>query len=470
MATNDYWQKRLDDERKWIEQNLTNDAKINAKLQTYYDRALREINNEIDAEYSKYAGYAGTTKQAAMRRVAANDVKAYETRAQQIVEEANEIRKKNGAVKYSDFSKDVNDRLKLYNATMRINRLEMLKSKIGLELTDANMQINSELANKLADGYQDEIKRQAGILGGYVGATKTKDMFKIVMAQTANSTFSDRIWVNQDVLKSKLDQVISRAVIQGKNPRVIARELRGLVRDTVKNQKYVTERIARSEMARVQDQAQMDSFKKNGYEYCKWIAEPSACKICLNIAGDSSGNLELGVYSLEDVPIIPVHANCRCSKAAWYKASLDNITIKAGALNDTNDPYFEKRDKHADLFYKAMRNANRAVLVASISKSSGVEMDTVSTAMTHVLDSKYDLWETGTDVNFDPSYDMAQSFARLRSTKAIEPFDEILIRHEALEAKYMDEDGLNYNDAHAKANLLYNYQKELSKWKGEHER
>lgn len=325
MATNDYWQKRLENERKWIEQNLTNDAKINAKLQTYYDRALREINNEIDAEYSKYAGYSGTTKRAAMRRVAANDVKAYETRAQQIVEEANEIRKKNGAVKYSDFSKDVNDRLKLYNATMRINRLEMLKSKVGLELTEAGMQINSELADKLADGYQNEIERQAGILGEYVGAAKAKDVFKIVMAQTANSTFSDRIWVNQDVLKAKLDQVISRAVIQGKNPRVIARDLKGLVNTTVKNQRYVTERIARSEMARVQDQAQMDSFKKNGYQYCKWIAEPSACKICSNIASETSIlSAETGVFSLDDVPVIPAHANCRCSKVAWYKANFDN--------------------------------------------------------------------------------------------------------------------------------------------------
>ena len=68
-------------------------------------------------------------------------------------------------LKYSDFSKDVNDRLKLYNATMRINRLEMLKSKIGQEMLDAHMKVNADLISKLSDDYQSEIKRQAGILG-----------------------------------------------------------------------------------------------------------------------------------------------------------------------------------------------------------------------------------------------------------------------------------------------------------------
>ena len=38
-------------------------------------------------------------------------------------------------VAQKDFSKYANDRLKIYNATMKINRLEHLKAMLGLEIT-----------------------------------------------------------------------------------------------------------------------------------------------------------------------------------------------------------------------------------------------------------------------------------------------------------------------------------------------
>ena len=42
--------------------------------------------------------------------------------------------------------------------------------------------------------------------------------------------------------------------------------------------------------------------------------------------------------------------------------------------------------------------------------------------------------------------------------------DLMLLQHEAMECDLMNESGLPYNEAHAKANEIYNYQKALDKW------
>ncbi len=309
-----YWNKRTAAERKWIVGNLENDEAFNARIKEYFGKALTNIQKDIDSELTKYAAYSNDSMAGARQAVMATDIKAYQAEAKSIVDDARKMY--NGEpLKYSDFSKDVNDRLKLYNATMRINRLEMLKSEIGQEMLDAHMKVNADLISKLSNDYQSEIKRQAGILGETVSKGGYTDLAKLLSKREGDYTFSQRIWINQDILKAELDELLTSATIQGQSPLKIARKLRDQVADKVDNYRYVTERIARTESARVQTQAQLDSFHKFGYNYCKWVAEPSACDVCKEISeGGRSGE---GLYKVDDVPDIPVHPNCRCSIAAY---------------------------------------------------------------------------------------------------------------------------------------------------------
>lgn len=309
-----YWNKRTAAERKWIVENLKNDEAFNTRIQEYFDKALTNIQKDIDSELAKYAAYSNDSMAGARQAVMATDIKAYQSEAKSIVGDARQMY--NGEpLKYSEFSKDINDRLKLYNATMRINRLEMLKSEIGQEMLDAHIKVNADLISKLSDDYQSEIKRQAGILGETVSKSGYTDLVKLLSKREGDYTFSQRIWINQDILKAELDELLTAATIQGQSPLKIARKLRGQVAETVNNHRYVTERIARTESARIQTQAQLDSFNKFGYDYCKWVAEPSACAVCKEIS--EGGRAGRGIYRVDDVPDIPVHPNCRCSIAAY---------------------------------------------------------------------------------------------------------------------------------------------------------
>lgn len=314
-----YWEERAKQEKAWQLKQLENDAEFGKLLETYYNQAIEDISNSIEKELNRVD----------KDQVTQMDVKAYETKAKSIVAEAEKMRANGQKVTYADFSDQVNQRLKVYNATMRINRLEHLKSEVGLDMLRAGVKVDSSLRDKLSGDYQKEVIRQAGIMmdSAQRSPWTGKDAAKILMAQTNGATFSQRLWADQDALKAKLDQVLSVGMIQGQNPRKMATRLREQVKTAVSNQRYVTERLARTESARIQNSVQLESIKKHGYNYVQWVAEPKACPACRAIASRDSGFGE-GVYKVAKVPKIPddTHPNCRCSiSETWVEGKDDNL-------------------------------------------------------------------------------------------------------------------------------------------------
>ncbi len=316
----DYWKKREDD---WIKANQRSDAEFDKLIQEHYRQAVKDINNSINQFYANYAKRKNISMSEAIKRVANADVKEFSKTAAKMV--ANK-----------DFSSEANRRLRLYNATMSINRLEMLKSQVGMHLTNMTAAEENELKRRLTKSYQDEIARQAGILGEDRMSISDKQLADVINSSYQNATWSERLWANQDELKGLLDNLLTQAVIQGIGPIELARRISNQM--GVKT--YVAQRLARTETARVQDQAQMNSFKQYGYNKARWIAEPSACKTCLGIASDNDG-----IYSLDDIPIIPVHPNCRCSKSAYMDRNAIISDDKANESTSNFDVDNASRDE-----------------------------------------------------------------------------------------------------------------------------
>lgn len=300
-ANSNYWKKRDAIESKWINSNIKNDANYAKLIQKHYEQLTDTINKQISDFYMRYAGKENLGMDDAVKAISKFDVRAFEKTAAKMVKE-------------KDFSSYANDRLKIYNATMRINRLEYLKSQIGLAMTEVTNQEEQRLNQNLNQSYIDEVKRQAGILNKHKIDDVLAKVSSVVNASFHGASWSQRIWVNQDTLKAELDKLLTQSMVQGVNPKVLASRLRKQVSDKVQNAKYMTERLMRTETARVQDEAQTASFKKFGIEYVKWVAEPTACEQCQDIAAANDG-----FYPLTKAPGIPVHANCRCSKAAADK-------------------------------------------------------------------------------------------------------------------------------------------------------
>ena len=290
-----YWDKR---EREALQyQDLMRRANTYERhIDNVYERMIDSVQKEIDAFYSKYATAEGISLAEAKRRAATLDIDAYSRKAKQYVET-------------KDFSDQANAEMRLYNMTMKVNRLELLKANMGLELVSGFDELQKYFDGTLTEETLREFRRQAGILGETIGEEE-KRAAEIVDGSWHNATFSERIWSYQDVLRFELGKHLSTGLIAGKNPRELARD----IRKTFDVSRYNAERLMRTELARVQIETQKQSFEANDVEQYEFIANGrTACPICREMDGQH--------FSVKDMVIgknaPPMHPNCMCSTAAW---------------------------------------------------------------------------------------------------------------------------------------------------------
>lgn len=301
MAKNNYWLKR---EQKWIKERQKSDAEYVKQMSKQYKVLQDNLERQIKQFYATYASDTGMSMKDAVKAVKSFDVKSFESTAKKIVEA-------------KDFSPYANDRLKIYNATMKINRLEYLKSQVGQELTEFTNEQEQQFYGNLKQSYLDELERQSGILGRHANVQVKSNMDTIINASFHGAVWSQRLWVAQDELKAKLDTLLTRSMIRGINPKQLVRYVRSNISKEIKNSTAVAERLMITETARVQDQLQTELFKKNNVEYVKWVAEPTACDICLEIAAENDG-----VYPVDKAPEVPQHPRCRCARSAWFEKEI----------------------------------------------------------------------------------------------------------------------------------------------------
>lgn len=290
----EYWRKRETAQRK---KNIKNEAEYQKKIDEIYEYMLRNIQKEIDSFYAKYAREEGISIADAKKKVSQLDIKAYERKAKKYV-------------KRRDFSKEANEEMKLYNLTMKINRLEMLKANIGLELVDGFEDLQEYYETVLTDETLAEFERQAGILGKTVqnNAERAK---AIVNASFQNATFSERIWMYQNALKAELSKLLQQGLIQGKGSRELARILRQKF-DVSKNQ---AEALMTTELRRVQTAAAKDSYIRNEYEDYQFLTTnpKGPCDECKKLEGKHFKVKDMMVG--ENAP--PMHPRCHCTTAPW---------------------------------------------------------------------------------------------------------------------------------------------------------
>lgn len=315
MTSSEYWAKR---EAEQLKYNITEEKEYDKQLKRIYSNMLDACQSEINAFYGKYAAKEGITLAEAKKKVSKLDIAAYERKAKRYVKEKN-------------FSAKANEEMRLYNAAMKINRLEMLKANIGLELISGHDELEKYMEGILQGRTEDELKRQAGILGKTIKNNAQKAN-AIVNASFHNATFSDRIWMYQDLMKADMSKLLQSGLIQGKNPRVLARELK----KTFQTSTFNAERLMRTELARVQTEAQKQSFERNGFDEYEFIVNSGCCDICQGLSGKHFKVAKM--MPGENAP--PMHPMCRCSTAAYsdrkdYEEWLDFLD-KGGTTEEYN--------------------------------------------------------------------------------------------------------------------------------------
>lgn len=315
MDSTTYWKNRETEQRK---HNIRDEKEYQKSIHEIYQNMIDEMNKEINGFYGKYASKEGITISEARKRAAKLDIEAYGRKAKKYVKEKN-------------FSDEANVEMRLYNMTMRVNRLELLKANIGLEMIAGFDELQKFFDEKLTDRTIEEFERLAGILGKTV-QDNAKAAHAIVNSSFHNATFSDRIWMYQDMLKAELSNLLQTGIIRGQNPRKLETHLQKRFGVSQSN----AERLMITELARVQTEAQKQSFERNSFEEYTFLALGDACSICKALDGKhfKVKNMMPGT----NAP--PMHPYCRCSTAAYmdsedYEAWLDFLD-KGGTTEEWN--------------------------------------------------------------------------------------------------------------------------------------
>lgn len=102
--------------------NISDEKQYDRRMEQIYSDMLYSVQRETNAFYGKYAAKEGITLAEAKKRVSKLDIEAYERKAKRYVRD-------------KDFSPQSNEEMRLYNLTMKVNRLEMLKSVLNEKST-----------------------------------------------------------------------------------------------------------------------------------------------------------------------------------------------------------------------------------------------------------------------------------------------------------------------------------------------
>lgn len=319
--------KRSKAEREWQLNQLKQDEEFNKWVARKYNLTAIQLETLFKAGYVKIKNN---------ETVSARQMVEYYQEEQNVKDSINELDTQD--VDVDDLRTKINDRVSVLKATSMINQKEHLKSLMGLKLVLLGTILTVGVCKKLSKDAKDEITRQKGLNDQLVAKHKDKpkkrkafgffhkshDIWdsrwikKQIYENTKRQNFSDAIWSDIDQLKARLDSVLVRSIANGESNQKTATQFTDLVRKDIENQKYVTERVARTESAKVEFQVQWSLAKSQGFKYVQWHAEPEACFTCNNIANDNPTKYGEGVYPINDVPDIPVHPNCRCSISTYY--------------------------------------------------------------------------------------------------------------------------------------------------------
>ena len=293
MAENSYWSKRLKQE---MMAKQASEADVDQAMSALYRVHQTNIEKEIQAFYQKYADDEGVSITEVKKRADKVDVQAFADKAKRYVEE-------------KDFSPKANAELKLYNLKMRVSRAELLQYNMDLELL-ALGEGERQLTEKfLKAGFADEVKSQSGILGEYIKNPKTveRSMEAVLNVPFEGVTWSERIWERQQALRQVVARTAHETLVRGRNAMAMIPELRrefGVSKSAAK-------RLAVTEVARVQSEAQKISMIENGFDEYEYIAEPTACPICAKLDGN--------IYKVSEMEpgknCAPMHPHCHCSTA-----------------------------------------------------------------------------------------------------------------------------------------------------------
>lgn len=482
-----YWDKRQRQLNRALEKD---EAALQKRLEAFYKSEEEKLNRQIASYYANYG---------------MDNIIEYRNLLQRLPESDYLLLMRdmdNFALKYPEYEHLLPVRESIY----KLNRLEGLQVSVQVQQLEIGAKEQREVAKHLNELASRSYKAVIDTTGPVAG--EWSEMVKSVVGTnwTGKGNFSESIWKNREKLTQMLNNEIASGFVRGDNYASLVSQVRHGFRVGADE----AHRMIYTEGTFVMNESRAKAVEGT-FEYYSIITAGDArvCSQCRDAQNSTQAKPVKFADRIAGVNFPPFHPWCRCTeqivvpdqqkwideyvtqhggdpdftedqrrKAEEILAKFDtkdkmvansfNLDIMksgatSGALTDKNDPFYLKRERHAQAYYESVRNSKKTPVVKIISRNTGMPEISISKVYDHVFINEYNLY--GGKKRFDPDYDMAESFRRLREGKEIQVHDLIMLKHERLEYGLMNKLGLPYEQAHALAQRKYNYKKALDAFK-----
>lgn len=305
MRSREYWQRRSEQIAKLQYRKADEYA---AKLLKEYQRAIRNIERDMESFFARYAVENEVTMDEARKLLTRDELNEFRMTLDEFIEKA-----KNNAD--GRWTKQLNE---TYYRT-RISRLEALLTQIRqqIEMLTGSAQTGAE--SLLGGIYEDtyyrtlyEVQRGTGI-GVTFAKIDTSAIEKVLQTKWIGENYSQRIWRNRDKLVNELQTRLYQGFIRGDSIDRMTQELARRMEVSY----HAAERIVRTESSFIAHQATWDGYKASGvvekYEYLATLDDRTS-EVCRSMDGKifRLSEKEVGI----NYP--PLHPNCRSTVVPYF--------------------------------------------------------------------------------------------------------------------------------------------------------
>ncbi len=306
MKQVEYWRKRAEILKLASEREAETYLE---EAQRGFDKALYQMQKDIDAWYQRFAKNNQITLAEAKRLLQTRELEELRWDVEQYINAGQSL--------------DPKWKKKLENASARvhISRLEALQLQLQQHIEVLYKNQLDELDEVIRKIYSEEYYQmifevQKGIGVGWDIARLDTRRLDLVLKKpwtTDGQTFSDRIWKNRDTLVNEVYTELVQTMIRGDAPNKTA--------DRIAKQMHVAKSSARrlvvTETAYFTGEAQKDAYRELGVQQFEIVEtlDTKTCAVCQPLDGKV---LPMSQYEV-GVTAPPFHPNCRGATAPYFE-------------------------------------------------------------------------------------------------------------------------------------------------------
>jgi len=366
----EYWAERFKDLEKAQNEMA---AKTVKSINASYDRAIHQVQKEIDAWYQRFAKNNQITYAEARKRLNSKELKELQWDVKEYIKYG----------KDNELNQQWMKELENASAKVHISRLQALELNIRQAVEKVTADQENKTAAVLSDVYETGYYHTAyeiakGLqIGSDIGRLDERAINNILHKPWApdGKNFSDRVWENKNKLLNTIHQELSQNIMTGADPQKAI----DAISKKMMTSKYNAGRLVMTEEAYFNSLSQGDMFKELDVEKYEIVAtlDSHTSEICQDMDGKvfPMSEYESGVTAP------PFHVYCRSTTAPWFPEDYGVKGERAARNSDDDKTYMID----ADITYKQwMDKYVKSAPIEGIRSAVDVKFDTDVKGMTTV--------------------------------------------------------------------------------------